>query len=124
MIKIYYNNSCSKSRNALTTLKGRNLEFKLINYLENTPSIAELKEIIVKLQCKPHDLIRTNEAIYQANFKGKEFTDEEWLQVMHNYPILIQRPIIVNGDYLGIIMADSLDFEILLINKKLQLLLF
>jgi arsenate reductase len=98
MIKIYHNNSCSKSCSALATLKEKNLEFEIVDYLEDTPSIAELKEITAKLQCKPHDLIRTNEAIYQANFKGMELTDEEWLQVMRENPILIQRPIIINGE--------------------------
>lgn len=98
MIKIYHNNSCSKSRTALKALTESGKPFEVIEYLSDTPSIAELKEIVQKLRCTPHDLIRTNEAIYLEKYKGKTLTDEEWLIAMHENPMLIQRPIIVDGD--------------------------
>lgn len=98
MIKIYHNSNCSKSCKALAKLEEKNLEVEVIDYLTEIPSVEELKQITLKLQCRPHELIRTNEAVYINHFKDKELSDEEWLAAMHNNPILIQRPIIVNGD--------------------------
>ncbi|WP_316815332.1 arsenate reductase (glutaredoxin) [Pedobacter nyackensis] len=98
MIKIYHNNRCSKSRCALTALEESGQEFEVINYLQTVPTAEELREIVDKLGVKPHELIRKNESIYIADYKGKELSDEEWIAAMVAYPILIERPILVSGD--------------------------
>ncbi len=97
-IKIYHNKSCSKSREALKAITQSGNEFEVINYLEQVPSVTELKTILVKLNAKPIDIVRKTEKIYLEKFKGKELTDEEWIIAMHKNPILIQRPIVVDGD--------------------------
>lgn len=107
MITIYYNNSCSKSRTALKALTESGKPFEIVEYLSDTPRIAELKEIMQKLGCAPHDLVRTNEAIYIEKYKGKNLTDEEWIIAMHENPTLIQRPIIVDGDKAVIARSDD-----------------
>lgn len=98
MIKIYHNNRCSKSRQGLALLENSGKEFEIIKYLDNTPSIDELKTIIKKLEIKPIELIRKNEAIWKEKFKGKEMTDEQLVEAMMNNPKLIERPIVINGN--------------------------
>jgi arsenate reductase len=98
MITIYHNNRCGKSRDSLAILTEKNLEFKVVDYLKNTPTTKELESILKKLNMAPIDLIRKGEAIYKENYKDKIFTNAEWIQVMIANPILIERPIIVNGD--------------------------
>ena len=95
MIKIYHNNSCSKSRAAFELLKAKNLEFEIHEYLKNVPSKEELKEIIVLLKIKPFDLIRKNESIFKEKYNQIILTDEEWIDVMLENPILIERPIVI-----------------------------
>lgn len=107
MLTIYHNSSCSKSREALKVLTQGDEEFQVINYLEEVPSVAELKTLLHKLGCKPQDLIRKTEKVYLEKFKGKELTDEEWIIAMHENPILIQRPIVVNGDRAVIARTDD-----------------
>lgn len=70
----------------------------MVKYLEDTPTAEELKEILSKLGKKPTDIIRKGEAIYQESFKGKELSENEWIEAMVNHPKLIERPIIINGD--------------------------
>ncbi len=36
--------------------------------------------------------------IFKENYKGKTFTDEEWIRILVKNPILIERPIVVKGD--------------------------
>ena len=98
MITIYHNNSCSKSRIALKEITESGEAFEVINYLEVTPSIAELKTILVKLGLKPFDIVRKTEKVYLEKFKDKDLSDEEWIIALHENPILIQRPIVVKGD--------------------------
>jgi arsenate reductase len=98
MLTIYHNNRCGKSRNALSILQEKNIPFKVVEYLKDVPTVDELKTILKKLQLKPHDIIRTKEAIYLEQYKGKTLTDAEWIEVMHQHPILIERPIVINGN--------------------------
>ena len=44
------------------------------------------------------DLIRKEEKIYKANYKNKDFTEKEWVEVLHQHPILIQRPIVIKDN--------------------------
>ncbi|MNL56839.1 Arsenate reductase [compost metagenome] len=41
--------------------------------------------------------MRHHEPIFQENFKDLILTDNEWIDVMLQYPILIERPIVVKN---------------------------
>jgi len=96
MITIYYNPACSKCRIAKEFLKDEDIE--IIEYLKETPSESELRNILRKLGLKPIDIVRKKEAIYLERFSKKEFSDQEWIHILVKNPKLIQRPIIVKGD--------------------------
>ena len=71
MITVYHNSRCGKSRDALKYLEDRNIPYKVVEYLKDTPDEKMLQSRLKKLNMKPHDLIRTKEAIYIENYKGK-----------------------------------------------------
>jgi arsenate reductase len=96
MIKIYHNPRCSKSRQGLAILESSGKEIEVIKYLETTPSIEELTEIINKLNIAPMQLIRKTEKIWKENYKGKVLSDNEIIKAMIENPKLIERPIVVN----------------------------
>lgn len=98
MITIYHNPRCGKSRDCLAFLETSDKKFEIIKYLETPLSFNELKEIIRKLNINPIELIRKNETIWKENFKGKELNDSEIIQSMVDYPILMERPIVVYKD--------------------------
>ena len=74
------------------------MEVKVIDYLKHPPSYAQLKDILVKLNMKPEEIIRKGESIYKQKFKDKKFGFEEWIKIMTECPILIERPIVVKGN--------------------------
>ncbi|MGE0089312.1 MAG: arsenate reductase family protein [Bacteroidales bacterium] len=98
-LKIYHNAKCQKSRKGLQYLKDHNTDFEVIDYLKTQPfSESSLKDLLYKLKIKPFELIRTQESEYKRNYKGKDLTDDQWLQILVQNPKLIRRPIIVKGD--------------------------
>ena len=97
MITIYHNPRCGKSRECLAFLTTSNEEFEVIKYLENPLTFKELSEIITMLNIKPIELIRIKEAIWIEKFKGKNLSDDEIIQTMVDYPLLMERPIAVKG---------------------------
>ena len=98
MIQIYHNSRCSKSRECLRLLEHSGLEFETIKYLETSPTFEELEVIIGKLEINPIELIRRKEKLWIEKFKNTEFTPKELIQIMILNPILIERPIVVNGN--------------------------
>jgi arsenate reductase len=98
MIQIYHNPRCGKSRNCLLLIKESNKEHQVINYLENGPTFDDLVALIQKLNFEPISLVRQKEKIWIENFKNKQMTNDEIIQAMVSYPILIERPIVIIGD--------------------------
>lgn len=98
MIKIYHNNRCSKSRCGLEVLEKSGKPFEIVKYLENVPTEKELKDIIKLLNIKPIDLVRKNESIWKELYKDKDLSDSEIVKAMVEYPKLIERPIVINGN--------------------------
>lgn len=98
MIQIYHNSRCGKSRECLAFLEDSNREYEVVKYLDKIPSFEELKTIIKKLGIKPIELVRRKEKIWLENFKDKELSDDEIIRIMISNPILIERPIVINGN--------------------------
>jgi arsenate reductase len=98
MIQIYHNSRCTKSRECLAFLDESGQKYEIVKYLENTPTFDELKIIIKKLNIKPIEIVRRKEKVWIANFKDKTMSDDEIIQVLISNPILIERPIVINGE--------------------------
>ncbi|PIF00067.1 MAG: arsenate reductase (glutaredoxin) [Maribacter sp.] len=98
MIKIYHNPRCSKSRLGLSALEASGRPFKIVKYLEDTPSKEELKRILDHLDMPAGKLVRKNEAIWKENYRGKDLTEDDILDAMAQHPKLIERPIVIKGD--------------------------
>ena len=110
MIQIYHNPRCGKSRVCLAQIKTTSKEFEIKLYLLHALSIDELTTIVSKLNIKPMDLVRTKEKLWIENFKNKILNDQEILKIIAENPILMQRPIVIDGEK-AIIGRDSESVE-------------
>ena len=97
MITIYHNPKCRKSREGLQYLEDKGVDFTVVEYLRTPISRDELKILLVKLNKRPVEIVRTSEDEFKAKLKGKNFTDEEWITILLENPKLIQRPIVTNN---------------------------
>lgn len=96
-MKIYHNTRCSKSREGLLYLEERGYEFDVIHYMKDGITAKEIKSFLNKSGLSVKNIIRTNESLYRLEYKGKELTDEQWIQVLVENPILMQRPLVILG---------------------------
>jgi len=98
MYTVYHNPRCKKSRAGLQYVQEHTNDFEVIEYLKTPINESVLKDLLMKLNQKPLDMVRPQEAIYKSDFKGKNFTDDEWVKIMIENPKLIKRPIVVRGN--------------------------
>ncbi|MBA0219235.1 glutaredoxin-dependent arsenate reductase [Pectobacterium brasiliense] len=95
-ITIYHNPDCGTSRNTLEMIRNSGAEPTVIYYLDTPPSRDELVALIGDMGITVRALLRKNVEPYtQQGLAEERFTDEQLIDFMLQYPILINRPIVV-----------------------------
>lgn len=98
-IKIYHNPKCGKSRQTLALLQEQGVSPEIVEYLKSPPTEKEIDDILKKLGREPQEIMRTKEATFKE--LGLKTSDsrsrKEWITLMVQNPILIERPIVVHG---------------------------
>jgi arsenate reductase len=102
-VEIWINPSCSKCRIAQETLDAAGVEYTVRRYLDDPPSVEELRDILRRLNLEPWDILRQAEPMAVELGvgewpRGGDADRERWIAAMAEHPILIQRPIITADD--------------------------
>ncbi|MEP2718182.1 arsenate reductase (glutaredoxin) [Pseudophaeobacter sp.] len=113
MITYWHNPRCSKSRAGLTLFedKGQAPEVRL--YLQDAPSLEELKTLQKALGLPVIQMMRTGEKTFKELGLQKDSAEENLLAAMAQHPILLERPIAIKGDK-AVIGRPTEAFEALL----------
>ena len=118
-IKIYHNPECGTSRNTLALIRNANIEPEVIEYLKNPPSKNELIQMIVNAGLTVREAIRKNVVPYsELELERDDWTDEQLLDFMLQYPILINRPFVVTELGTRLSRPSELVLEILPLSQK------
>ncbi len=97
MITIYHNPACGTSRKVLGLLRDRGVEPNVVLYLETPPNRAELEAIIAAAGVPVRELLRRKGTPYDAlDLNDPKWRDEDLLDFMLAYPIVINRPIVTS----------------------------
>lgn len=95
---IYHNPKCGTSRNTLALIRNSGEEPNIIYYLETPPSQAELTTLLENMDIGARDLLRNNVEPYATlELAEDRFSDEQLIAFMVQYPLLINRPIVVTS---------------------------
>ena len=95
---IYHNPRCRKSREALQLLEEKNIKFKVVKYLDQNFDKQSLGKVLDIIGKKPSDALRKNEEIWKKHLNRKNIGEDEILELMIQFPKLIERPIVVYGN--------------------------
>ncbi|WP_349912566.1 arsenate reductase (glutaredoxin) [Acinetobacter pittii] len=96
LVKIYHNPACGTSRNTLALIRHAGIEPIVIEYLQTPPSKDELIQLIKDSGLTVREAIRKNVDPYKdLELEQNHWTDEQLIDFMVEYPILINRPFVV-----------------------------
>lgn len=91
-VTLYHNPRCSKSRQTLALLEQKGIKPIIREYLNDVPSIDELKQILAMLAMEPRELMRKKEAEYtENNLSDPSLTRDQLINAMTDNPKLIER---------------------------------
>ena len=98
-VTIFHNPRCSKSRQTLSILEEQGITPEVVLYLETPPDADQLKAILGKLGINARELLRKGEQEFKDNnLKDPSLTEEQLINFMCEFPKLIERPIVINGE--------------------------
>ncbi|MDT0201239.1 ArsC/Spx/MgsR family protein [Nocardioides sp. AE5] len=110
-MEIWINPACSKCRTAVGALDEAGAEYTQRRYLDAPPTVAEIEDVLARLDLEPWHIVRMNEPIArEINLKQVPKDAEhraDWIKALAEHPKLIQRPIITLDDGTAVIARDE-----------------
>ena len=98
-VTIFHNPQCSKSRGALVILKERQVAHDVIEYLKTPPDRETLARILALLGGPPGALVRRDTRYRELGLSERDHaTREQVIELLVQYPELMERPVVVAGD--------------------------
>ena len=98
-VVIFHNPRCSKSRQTLQLLHDRGISPQVIEYLKNPPDETRLEQLLTMLALEPRELMRCKEDVYkELGLADESLSKKQLIKARVENPVLIERPIVVNGD--------------------------
>ncbi|MBP6892973.1 MAG: arsenate reductase (glutaredoxin) [Gammaproteobacteria bacterium] len=95
-ITIYHNPDCGTSRNVLALIRNSGEEPLVIEYLKTPPDRQTLVGLIAAMGMPVRALLREKGTPYvELGLDAPTWSDEQLIDFMGQYPILINRPIVV-----------------------------
>ncbi|RAL23994.1 arsenate reductase (glutaredoxin) [Lujinxingia litoralis] len=97
-LTIWHNPRCSKSRQTLQLLEEHGAELTVRRYLDDPPSVDELRHALTLLGIDAAGLVRRKEALFKE-LDLKDAADDALIEAMATHPKLIERPLVLSeGD--------------------------
>jgi len=94
---LLHNPRCSKSRATHALLSERGVEFIERCYLDDPLDREELLDLKARLGVPVIAFVRTGESAFDEAGLAKDAPEQALLDALVAHPILLQRPILVNG---------------------------
>lgn len=113
-VTIYHNPSCGTSRNTLALLRENGHEPLIIEYLKTPLDKAQIKALLGQLKLPAHGLLREKEKIFaELGLHDAPKSEDALIAAMVEYPILMQRPVVVTAKGAKICRPSELVLELL-----------
>jgi arsenate reductase len=98
-ITVYEKPTCTTCRKVSKALTEAGIDFNKVNYYIEPFSKTKLKELLRKMNMKPSELLRKNDAAYKKlKSRIEKLSEDEILNLMIENPDLVQRPIVEVDD--------------------------
>lgn len=97
-ITVYEKPTCSTCRKVHAALVESGVDFDKVDYYVEPIAKEKLQSLLKKMKISADELIRKKEDLYKEHAEGKDLDEDALVNLMVQYPDLIQRPIIEKGD--------------------------
>ena len=98
-LTLFHNPKCSTSRHALAEVEAVGADAEVVQYLKQPLDHDQLVELMGRLEDPPADLVRKDAFFKDLGLDAADYTDVESVAtLLVEYPRLMQRPVLVQGN--------------------------
>lgn len=95
-ITIYHNPACGTSRNTVAMIRAAGYEPTVIEYLKAGWARPQLEGLLAAMRLRPRDIMREKGTpAAELGLLDPSTTDDQIVDAMVEYPVLVNRPIVV-----------------------------
>lgn len=95
-VTIYHNPDCGTSRNTLAMIRNSGEEATIIEYLKTPPNRETLVKLLADAGLTVREVLRVKDTPYEElGLRDPKWTDAQLLDFIGQYPVLMNRPIVV-----------------------------
>ena len=102
---LYFDQNSSKGKKVLAYAQSRRKKVREMDWGKNKFTTTFWKGVLNKLGKSPKELLDKSKPYYQEHLRGKDFNDEDWLNILSKTPELLRGPIIIEGQ--NAILCDN-----------------
>ena len=97
-VTIWHNPKCATSRKVLAAIRAKGVEPRIVEYLKDPPSAADIRSALKEMGIGPRALLRRRGTPYDdLGLDKPKWTDSELIAAMAKHPLLIERPVVRTG---------------------------
>jgi arsenate reductase len=94
-VTIWHNPKCATSRRVLASIRAKGIEPKIVEYLKDPPTAAEINAALKDMGIGPRQLLRRRGTPYDdLGLDQPKWTDSALIAAMAKHPTLIERPVV------------------------------
>ena len=95
-ITIFHNPACGTSRNTLAMVRAAGYEPEVVEYMKTGWTRKQLSHLLAAMHLRPRDVMREKGTLAaELGLLDSTATDDQILDAMVEYPVLVNRPIVV-----------------------------
>lgn len=114
-ITVYEKPTCTTCRNLANLLKENGIGYEKVNYFIEPLTEGKLRELLLKANLSPFDVLRKKEPLVKELNIGDETAPDEVIKLIVENPSILQRPIVEVGD--KAVLARPVEKALELINE-------
>lgn len=96
-IIIYYHHDSSAGKKTVAYAKSITPHVRSMPFKGSPATTTMWRGIIMRLGLHPKEMLNKADPYYQANIRGRDFHDEDWLNVLARNPSLFKAAIAMKG---------------------------
>lgn len=111
---IYHNPDCGTSRNVLGLIRNAGVEPHIIEYLKTPPTRAMLDHLVARMGVPLRAILREKGTPYhELGLDNPKLSDNDLLNAIEAHPILMNRPIVVTPNGVGLCRPSETVIDLL-----------
>ena len=107
-LMLFFRKDCSKARKVLAYARSITNDIMEIDLDHSSTTSTIWRQLLTRVGKSPKELLNKSLPVYQQNYRGREMSKDDWINVIRHNPFLLRSPIALRG-HRGFVLDNPTD---------------